>query len=62
MYILDMAAINSTVLFSLKNPELSHNRFRKIQLGKLAVSLIKPQAEVRLSDLFITRYRHIHSA
>jgi hypothetical protein len=61
MYMLDVAAINSTVLYSLKNPELSHNRFRRVQLGELAVSLIKPQAEVRLSELSITRYRHIHS-
>ena len=53
MYLLDVAAYNSFVLFRIKNPSeftANYNRQRRVHLEKLAIGLIQPCIEARFED------------
>jgi hypothetical protein len=63
MFILDAAAYNAFVLYSLKNPgnvEKNWRRKRRDSIQELALSLIKPYILIRKAEMESKNYKHVH--
>ena len=65
MYVLDVAAYNSFVLFSIKTPDFINslkNRSRRLSLENLSKSMIRPLIENRLQVFSSMNFKHIKSS